>query len=129
MQAFLDTTQGMEFLHRLIVAIELVITWIAGGGIRVVQLFLELTELDQWVASSFGSVKARIETMEKNIIRFGTEQERKLGSNMRNKKITACLDETFPSGVCLVAIEPISNFILLETLAKDRTCETQECDG
>ena len=123
-QAFLDTTEGMEFLHRLIVAIELVITQIAGGGIRVVQLFLELTELDQWVASSFGSVKARIETMEKNIIRFGTEQERKLGSNMRNKKITACLDETFPSGVCLVAIEPISNFILLETLAKDRTCET-----
>ena len=123
-QEFLDTVEGMMFLHRIILAVEFIISQIAGAGIRVIQLFLEHTQLDQWVASSYGSVNKRVDIMEKNLIQFGQEQESLLRTNMREKSITGCLDETFPSGICLVAIEPISNFVLLEKQVDDRTSMT-----
>lgn len=123
-QEFLETQSGMEFLHRILVALELVITQIAGSGLRVVQVFLELSMLDQVVASSRGSVEKRIKQLESNIAIFGTQQEEMLGKGMRKKTISVCLDETFPSGICLVAIEPVSNYILLEKMAEKRDCTT-----
>jgi len=123
-QEFLDTAEGMMFLHRIILAVEFIISQIAGAGIRVIQLFLEHAHLDQWIASSYGSINKRVDKIEKNLARFGEEQERILGANMRERRITGCLDETFPSGICLVAIEPISNFVMLEKQADDRTSMT-----
>ena len=38
-QEFLDTVEGMMFLHRIILAVEFIISQIAGAGIRVIQLF------------------------------------------------------------------------------------------
>ena len=43
---------------------------------------------------------------------------------MLAKEITVCEDETFHPETCLVAIEPVSNYILLETYAPDRKAET-----
>ena len=40
------------------------------------------------------------------------------------RKDTVAEDETFHPDVCLVAIEPVSNFILLEQYAPDRTAAT-----
>ena len=127
-QEFLDTAEGMMFLHRIILAVEFIISQIAGAGIRVIQLFLELAQLDQWVANSYGSINKRVDTIEKNLARFGEEQERILSANMREKRVTGCLDETFPSGICLVAIEPISNFVLLEKQVDDRTTMTRKSE-
>ena len=42
---------------------------------------------------------------------------------MSPKQITACLDETFHPEICLVGIEPVSNFIILEVYADNRTAE------
>ncbi len=43
---------------------------------------------------------------------------------MAPRQVTVCEDETFHPGICLVAIEPVSNFILLEHYAADRTAAT-----
>ena len=42
---------------------------------------------------------------------------------MPTRRITACQDETFHPEPCLVAIEPVSNFILLERYAPKRTAD------
>jgi len=39
---------------------------------------------------------------------------------MPKKKISICQDETFHPDICLVAMEPVSNFILLEKYDKKR---------
>jgi hypothetical protein len=39
---------------------------------------------------------------------------------MPHKTLTVTQDETFTGGLCLVAIEPVSNFITLEQLAQTR---------
>ena len=43
---------------------------------------------------------------------------------MPPKEITATQDETFTGGLCLVAIEPVSNSILLEHTAEARDQDT-----
>ncbi|MGH9849772.1 MAG: DUF6399 domain-containing protein, partial [Blastocatellia bacterium] len=43
---------------------------------------------------------------------------------MLPKKITVCEDETFHPEICLVAIEPVSDFILVEKYAPQRDAET-----
>ena len=43
---------------------------------------------------------------------------------MLPQTVTVCEDETFHPDICLVAIEPVSNFILLEQYVPDRTAAT-----
>src|SRR6267143_1012254 len=43
---------------------------------------------------------------------------------MPHKAITLTQDETFTSGLCLVGIEPVSNYILLEQTAQARDHDT-----
>ena len=40
---------------------------------------------------------------------------------MSSRSIALCQDETFHPEICLVGIEPLSNFIVLERYAPDRT--------
>src|SRR2546421_502392 len=39
---------------------------------------------------------------------------------LKRKKISVCQDETFHPEICLVGIEPVSNFILVEKYADNR---------
>lgn len=56
---------------------------------------------------------------------FGEREEKKWAEKMKGKKITAGLDELFRGRYpCLVAIEVVSGFILLEKFIKDRKAET-----
>jgi hypothetical protein len=43
---------------------------------------------------------------------------------MPERAITVCEDETYHPEICLVAMEPVSNFILLERYAEDRSAGT-----
>jgi hypothetical protein len=47
-----------------------------------------------------------------------------LAADMPPREVAVCEDETFHPEICLVAIEPVSNFILLEQYAADRTAAT-----
>ena len=47
-----------------------------------------------------------------------------LAKGMPYREITVCEDETYHPEICLVGLEPVSNFILLEQYAKDRSAAT-----
>ena len=124
MVTFLESPVGVVFLHRLVVAAHFVITLVGPSGIRLVCLFLELTGLDRFVAASYGPQQKVSVAVQEAVVSFGQEESGRLGKDMKRKQITVCEDETFHPQVCLVAIEPVSNFILLEQYADNRTAET-----
>jgi hypothetical protein len=111
---FFESAPGVVLLHRVVTAARYVIVEEGGAGIRVVNRFLELAGLWPFVATSYGSQQEAVNQMEELIYQFGDEQVQALGPAMPHKVITVCADETFHEQVCLVAIEPVSNYILLE---------------
>jgi len=120
-QKFFGSPEGAICLHRIILAAAQMIRY-GGTGIRAVQEFLRLSKLDTWVASSTGTLHAWVSQLEESIIQFGNEQQNKLSNGMTRRKISICQDENFHEGMpCLVAIEPVSNFILVEKMTEDRT--------
>jgi len=122
--AFFESAVGVAFLHRLVLAAHFVMTLLGPCGIRLVCLFLELSGLDQFVAASYGTQQQASVVMEEAVVTFGKEEKERLAAGMATKQVTVCEDETFHPEVCLVAIEPVSNFILLEQYADDRKAKT-----
>ena len=121
---FLQTPQGVQWLHRQMLAAHVAITLVGGAGVRVVCTFLELSGLAQFVASSYGVRQAFNAALEGAVGDYAREQRTKLAEGMAPRQVTICEDETFHPEVCLVAIEPVSNFIVLEQYAMDRTAAT-----
>lgn len=118
---FFESPEGMICLHRILLAVAHTLRY-GSSGIRGVQEFLELSQLDRWMAASTGALHGWISKMESTIIQFGQQQQSKLSSGMDKKKISICQDENFHEGnPCLVVIEPVSNFILVEKMVQDRS--------
>lgn len=90
------------------------------GSTRHICQLLELAGLDQFIASSYGSQYDVCVKMEQAITKFDHIERERLSATMPQKEITVCQDETFHPETCLVAIEPVSNFILLEKYADSR---------
>jgi hypothetical protein len=122
--AFFESPVGVAFLHRLVLAAHFVMTLVGPCGIRLVCLFLELTGLDQFVAASYGPQHQVSVALEEAVVAFEQAERPRLAQGMSPKQITVCQDETFHPETCLVAIEPVSNFILLEKYAADRKADT-----
>jgi len=122
--AFLETPAGLAWLHQLVQAAVFVMTLRGPEGIRLVCEFLELSGLAEVVAASFGAVQKLTLQMQKEVTAFGAEQREQLGQSMPAKAVTVCEDETFHPAPCLVAIEPVSNFILLEGYVERRDAKT-----
>ena len=120
MISFFESSTGIDFLHRLVTALQYVMTEIGSCGIDLVSLVLKLSNLDYFVASSHGALQAKGKSLENEIINFAENTQDKLAKNMPYKKITIAEDETFHPRICLVAIEAVSNFILLEKYSKSR---------
>jgi hypothetical protein len=119
--AFFESPEGLVLLHRLLVAAHVVITLLGIGGIRLVCVWLELTGLNRFVAASYGAQQQVGTVLETATVRFGQQEKTRLAKAMPSRKITTCQDETFHPEPCLVALEPVSNFILLEQYAPTRT--------
>ena len=119
--AFFESAVGTAFLHRLVLAAHLVMTVVGPCGIRLVCLFLELTGLDHFVAASYGPQQQVSTALEKTVVEFGQAERQRLAVGMRPQEITVCEDETFHPETCLVAIEPVSDFILVEKYADSRS--------
>lgn len=122
--AFCESPVGVAFLHRLVLAAHFVMTLVGPCGIRLVCLFLELSGLAHFVAASYGPQQQVAVALAEAVIAFGQAERQRLAAGMTPKQITVCEDETFHPETCLVAIEPVSNFILLEKYAADRTADT-----
>jgi len=122
--AFFESPVGLAFLHRLVVAAHLVFTNVGPCGIRLVCQFPELSALDRFAAASYGAQQQVSQAMQAEISVFGAKEQLRLAQTMAPKKITVCEDETFHPEICLVAIEPVSDFILVEKYARHRDAET-----
>jgi hypothetical protein len=121
---FFESPVGVAFLHRLLTAAHFVFVQANDCGIRSLCWFLELSLLDGFVASSYGAQREVACQMESLIDGFGQDEDRRLAATMESKDITVCQDETFHPQICLVAIEPVSNFILLEQYQSQRDAAT-----
>lgn len=92
----------------------------ASGGVRLVRYFFELSGLDVFVASSHGASQKTPVQIEEAVVQFEREEKARLSEGMPPEEIVVCRDETFHPETCPVAIEPVSNYILLEGYAEGR---------
>ena len=117
---FFESVPGLAFLHRLTLALHVVFVEVGACGIRLVCLFLQMTGLNRFVGASYGTQQRINLRGEEAIVAYRREETVQLARDMAPQDITATQDETFTGGLCLVAIEPVSNSILLEEPAEAR---------
>ena len=122
--AFAATPEGVRWLQRMLLAAQFAITLRGGAGVRVVCEFLQLSGLSAFVGASYGSQQKLNSALEKAVVALAEEQRTVLAEGMAPRQVTVCEDETFHPETCLVALEPVSNFILLEQYAQDRSAAT-----
>ncbi len=121
---FFESPVGIAFLHRLVTAAHVSFTKDGTASIHNVSDFLERSGLSPFVASSYSTQCRVSEQLNEKIIQFGEIEDKRLGRQMPTKTITLCEDETFHPEICLVAIEPVSNYILVEQYATNRETRT-----
>jgi hypothetical protein len=102
--AFFASVPGLACRHRLVLGMPLVCTEVGACGIRRVCLVGQLTGLDRFVAASYGA-----------------QHQVNCQKDMPAKDLTVAQDEPCTGGLCLVAMAPKSNDMLLEqaTPARD----------
>lgn len=122
--SFLESPQGLAFVHGILTAAHLAFAQQGPCGIRLISLFLRLTGLDRVAASSYGAQQQQATAVEAGIIAFGQGERTRLAAGMAPREISLCEDETFHPQTCLVALEPVSNFLLLEQYAQRRDAAT-----
>jgi transposase len=121
---FFESVPGLAFLHRLVLALHVVFVEIGACGIRLVCLMLEMAGLNRFVGASFGTQQQINRAVEEAMVAYRGEETGRLAQTMTPKDITLTQDETFTGGLCLVAIDPVSNYILLEHTAEARAQDT-----
>lgn len=121
---FLESPVGLAFLHRLVLLLHLVFCQAGPCGVDRLCTFLRLSGLSAFVASSHGSQQAVATSMRSEILAYEQAQRCKQAPGMRPREIAVAADETFHPEVCLVGIEPDSNFILMLEYVEKRDAET-----
>jgi hypothetical protein len=117
---FFQSGPGLAFLHRIVIAFHLVCVEVGACGIRLVCLFLHLTGLNRFVAASYGAQQQVNCHIEHAMVTYHHDETARLAQDMPRKDLTVTQDETFTGGLCLITMDPESNFILLEQLAQAR---------
>jgi hypothetical protein len=117
---FVQSGPGLAVLHRLVLALHLVGVEVGACGIRLVCLLLNLTGLDRLVAASYGAQQHVNVQVEQALVDYPHTETPRLAKAMPRKVITVTQDETFTGGLCLVASDPVSHFMILEPLAQAR---------
>jgi Family of unknown function (DUF6399) len=117
---FFQSGPGLAFFHRLVIAFHLVCVEVGACGIRLVCLFLHLTGLNRFVAASYGAQQQVNLQVEQAMVTYDHDETARLASGMPQKDLTVTQDETFTGGLCLITMDPESNFIILEQLAQAR---------
>jgi len=117
---FFQKGPGLAFLHRIVIAFHLVCVEVGAGGIRLVCLFLNLTGLNRFVVASYGAQQQVNRRVEEAMGAYRQNETARLAQDMPRKDLTVTQDETFTGGLCLVTMDPDSNFIIVEQLAQAR---------
>jgi hypothetical protein len=119
--AFVETPEGVQWLRQILVAAHWCITELGGAGIRVVVEFLALSGLSDVIAASYGTQQAFHAQLEQHILACASEQRAQLAATMPPRTLSIAEDETWKDGMRLVAIDPVSGFILVEQVAEERS--------
>jgi hypothetical protein len=117
---FFQSGPGLAFLHRLVIAFHLVCVEIGACGIRLVCLLIQMTGLNRFVAASYGAQQRVNVQIEQAIVDYDQSETPRLAKDMPQKDLSVTQDETFTGGLCLITMDPESNFIILEQLAQAR---------
>jgi Family of unknown function (DUF6399) len=117
---FFQGGPGLAFLHRLVIAFHMVCVEVGACGIRLVCLFLNLTGLNRFVAASYGAQQQVNVQIEQAMVAYDQDETARLAPDMPQKDLTVTQDETFTGGLCLITMDPDSNFIMLEQPAPAR---------
>ena len=122
---FFRSPAGLGFLRRLVLALLLVFRHQSPVGLRAIGQFLDSTDLSYFVGSSVGVLHAWDGCLQDQLIRFAHDQRQTLADGMPARDIGVCLDEHFHAGPpCLIGIEPVSNFLLVESYQPQRDSVT-----
>jgi hypothetical protein len=111
---FFETQEGLRLLHRIMVAALLVVLLMGGGGVRLVRLFLTLCGLHGLVACTDSHLHARVRTLRDAIGMWADGQCVDLAATMSPRSSGLCVDETWTDGMLLVAMDPVSGFLVVE---------------
>lgn len=123
--AFFDSPDGLAFLKRLLLALHLVFQQAGIAGLRPLCRFLVLAHLDAFVAASYGTHQQLATWLQQQLDHYDQQQRQQLALTMTPKTVTLCEDENFHGAQpCLVAIEPLSNFLVLEAYQPQRDAQT-----
>jgi len=123
--AFFRSSAGESVLRRIVLAALTTFQLQGACGIRLVGTFLERSRLDLFVASSRGALHPLVTHLESDLVAFRDEEQPALARQMEPKTITLVPDEHFHGGKpCLVGLEPVANFILVECYRDRRDAGT-----
>jgi hypothetical protein len=123
--SFFRSAAGESVLRRIVLAALCTFHLEGACGIRQLGDFLDLSGLNRFVASSRGALHPLAAHVEADLVAFSDEEQPSLVEQMKPKTATLILDEHFHgTQVCLVGVEPLSNFILVEAYRPNRDADT-----
>jgi Family of unknown function (DUF6399) len=113
--AFFCSAAGELALRRIVLAAVTTFQLQGACGIRLVGTFIERAGLDRFVASSRGALHPLSVRIESDLVVFRDGEQPALARQMKPRTITLIPDEHFHTGKpCLVGLEPVAGFILVE---------------
>jgi hypothetical protein len=118
--AFLGSTTGLAFVHRLLTAARLVFCLQGPCGLRLLSTFVRLARLDRVAAASTGACHTAQVQLEQAVVTFAQQQRQQLATGMAARELTVAEDETYHPACCLVALDADSGFLLVEKYAARR---------
>jgi hypothetical protein len=123
--SFCRSPAGETFLRSIVLAAFAIFHERAAVGTRLIGEFLELSGLGRFVATSHGALQPLAVAIETDLGAFDDEERPQLAKHMAPKTIALTGDENFhgPQN-CLVAMEPVSNFLLVECYRDRRDADT-----
>jgi hypothetical protein len=116
----LATPDGERFLARFSIALHVHARNLCACGLRVLSNLLRDAGLARFVGTSVAAQWELAGAVDKAIVTYGEEQQARMAPALADKEITLAADENFHEGPCLVAIEPGSNFLVVEKVADAR---------
>jgi hypothetical protein len=123
--SFFRSRAGETVLRGIVLAALTTFQLQGACGIRLIGTFLDQAGLDRFVASSRGALQPLAAAIEANLVAFRDAEQPALAEQMEFKTVTLTVDEHFHAvKPCLVAMEPVSGFLVVECYRDNRTAET-----
>ena len=124
-ELFFESPEGLAFIRNLLVALYVVVVLQGKTGPGAISEVFELCQLSRFVANSVSTHQRNIERTATFIRAFAREEIPRLADLKPRSQSALVGDEMFRRQLpILVALDAASNYLFLESIEADRTCET-----